>query len=44
MVTAASELSIGDTELSADENIPAMNNPVRPDIDPIASNTYSGIN
>lgn len=41
---AASELSIGDTELNAEENIPDMNNPVNPGMDPMVSNTYNGIN
>lgn len=41
---AAIELRIGDTELIAEENIPAMNNPVNPGIDPMVSNTYNGIN
>lgn len=41
---AAIELRIGDTELMAEENIPAMNNPVNPGIDPMVSNTYNGIN
>jgi len=41
---AARELSIGETELSAEENIPAINNPVKPGIDPIVSKTYNGIN
>jgi len=37
-------LRIGETELIADENIPAMNKPVKPGMDPIVSNTYNGIN
>lgn len=44
MVTAARELRIGDTELNADENIPATNNPVKPGMGPMVSNTYNGIN
>lgn len=43
MVTAAKELRTGDTELKADENIPATNNPVNPGTDPMVSNTYNGI-
>lgn len=41
---AAIEFRIGDTELIAEENIPAMNNPVNPGIDPMVSKTYNGIN
>lgn len=44
MVTAANELRIGETELRADENMPAMNNPVKPGMDLMVSNTYNGIN
>lgn len=44
MVIAANELRIGETELRADEKMPAMNNPVNPGMGPMVSDTYNGIN